>query len=194
MIERTLILLKPDAVARGLVGEIIGRFEKVGLKIVAAKMMRADEELINQHYPTSRKEFIVTMGEKTLENNAKLGVNTKEVLGTEDPHEIGLMIQRYNVEFLQSGPVWALVLSGPSAIAVVRKLRGATLPADAAPGTINGDFSFDSSYFANSKQRSIFNLVHASGNAEEAALEIGLWFSPEEIHDHQTVHQRLMAG
>ena len=194
MIEQTLVLLKPDAVARGLVGEIIGRFEKVGLKIVAAKMLAADEELINRHYPTSRQEFVVAMGEKTLENNAKLGVDTEAVLGTADPHEIGLMIQKYNVEFLSSGPVWALVLSGPSAVAVVRKLRGATLPSDAAPGTINGDFSFDSSHFANSKRRSIYNLVHASGNAEEAALEIGLWFKAEEIHDYQTVHQRLMAG
>ena len=114
--------------------------------------------------------------------------------GTTDPHEIGLTIQKYNVDCLQRGPIWAVILSGPSAIAIVRKLRGATLPAEALPGTINGDYSFDSSVFANSKQRSIYNLVHASGNAEEATLEIGIWFSPEEIHDYQTVHQEFMAN
>ena len=179
---------------RGLVGEIIGRFEKVGLKIVAAKMVIASEELINKHYPITREEFIVAMGEKTLANNQKLGVDTQATLGTSDPREIGLMIQKYNVDYLLQGPVWALVLSGPSAISIVRKLRGATLPADARPGTINGDFSFDSSHFANSKQRSIYNLVHASGNAEEAALEVGLWFEPGEIHDYRTIHQQFMTS
>ena len=193
MIERTLILLKPDTVSRGLVGEIISRFEKVGLKIIAAKMLRADEELINRHYPPSRREFIVGMGEKALASNAKLGIDSQELLGTTDPYEIGLKIQKYGVGYLQKGPIWVLVLSGPSAIAVVRKLRGATSPAEALPGTINGDYSFDSAAFANSQQRSIYNLVHASGNAEEAALEISIWFTPEEIHDYQTVHQRLMA-
>ncbi len=194
MIEQTLVLLKPDAVTRSLVGEIIGRFERVGLKITAAKMMVATEELVNKHYPVAREELIVAMGEKTLANNQKLGVDTQAALGTTDPHEIGLMIQKYNVRYLCQGPIWALVLSGPSAISVVRKLRGATLPVDALPGTINGDYSFDSSHYANSKQRSIFNLVHASGNAEEAALEVSLWFKPEEIHNYQTVHQQFMTG
>ncbi len=194
MIEQTLVLLKPDAVTRGLVGEIVGRFEKVGLKIVAAKMIMASEELINKHYPITREEFIIAMGEKTLANNQKLGVDTQATLGTSDPREIGLMIQKYNVDYLLKGPVWALILSGPSAISIVRKLRGATLPADAQPGTINGDFSFDSSHFANSKQRSIYNLVHASGNAEEAALEVGLWFESGEIHDYRTIHQQFMTS
>ena len=193
MIEQTLILLKPDTVKRGLVGAIISRFEKVGLKIIAAKMLQADADLIDRHYPPSREEFITGMGEKALANNTKLGVDTQALFGTTDPHEIGLKIQKYGIDYLQQGPIWALILSGPSAITVVRKLRGATSPSEALPGTINGDYSFDSAAFANSQQRSLYNLVHASGNAEEAALEIGIWFTPEEIHDYQTVHQKLMA-
>lgn len=194
MIERTLVLLKPDTVARGLIGEIIGRFEKVGLKILGAKMICASADLINQHYPPARKEFIISMGEKTLNNNRQMGVDSQQVLGTTDPHEIGLMIQKYNVDYLQKGPIWALVIAGPAAISIVRKLRGATLPSEASPGTINGDYSFDSSFFANSKQRSILNLVHASGNKEEADLEIGIWFKPDEIYDHQTIHQQFMTS
>ena len=194
MIEQTLVLLKPDAVARGLVGEIINRFERVGLKIIAAKMLQASEELINRHYPTARREWLVEMGEKALANNVKMGIDSRQAFGSTEPYEVGLKIQSFSIGYLQQGPVWALILSGPSAISVVRKLRGATLPSEAAPGTINGDFSFDSAAFANPQQRSIYNLVHASGNAEEAALEISIWFAPEEIHDYQTVHQRLMVG
>ena len=194
MIERTLILLKPDTLARGLVGEIIGRFERVGLKIIAAKMLKANADLINKHYPTSREEFIKSMGEKTLANNKEMGIDTKSVSGTDDPYELGLIIQKYNVDYLQSSPIWALILSGPQAISVVRKLRGATLPIDADPGTINGDHSFDSSSLANPAQRSIRNLVHASGNKEEAELEIGIWFKQDEIYDYDSIHQKFMLS
>lgn len=194
MTERTLVLLKPDTVSRGLVGEIIQRFEKVGLKIVAAKMLQANDDLLNRHYPKQRRQLIEDMGSKTLANNRALGIDTKAVLGTDDAYEIGLKIQAWNVSCLQEGPIWALVLEGPQAIAIVRKLRGATLPADAAPGTINGDYSFDSSHIANPQQRSIRNLVHASGNAEEAELEIGIWFEPGEIFESNSVHQEFMLS
>ena len=194
MIERTLILLKPDAVARGLVGEIISRFERVGLKIVAAKMLKASADMINEHYPVSREELIREMGQKTLDNNKKNGVDTKAISGTDDPHELGLKIQQWNVDYLQTGPIWALIIAGPQAISIVRKIRGATLPAEAPPGTINGDHSFDSSLLANPSQRSIRNLVHASGNLEEAELEIKIWFSEAEIYDYDTIHQTFMLS
>ncbi|MEM6998017.1 MAG: nucleoside-diphosphate kinase, partial [Patescibacteria group bacterium] len=90
--EKTLIVMKPDAVVRGVVGEIVTRFEKVGLKIVAAKMLVPDDDLISQHYPVDRKEFITGLGQKTLDNNKELGVDTKAVFGTDDPHELGLHI------------------------------------------------------------------------------------------------------
>ena len=194
MIERTLVLLKPDSLVRGLAGEIIGRFERVGLKIVAAKMLKANAEMINRHYPVSRRELIETMGQKTLENNRKLGIDTKVVSGTDDPYELGLKIQSWNVEYLQDGPIWALIIAGPQAIGIVRKIRGATLPSDAQPGTINGDHSFDSPAVANPSQRSIRNLVHASGNKEEAELEIGIWFDESEIYDYEAIHQQFMLS
>ena len=190
--ERTLVLMKPDAVVRGIVGEIITRFEKVGLKIVAAKMIVADEELINQHYPSSRKDFITGIGQKTLDNSKELGIDTKKIFGTENPHKLGLEIHQWNTEYMQSGPLFAMVLEGPHAIATVRKIRGFTLPSKAQPGTITGDYSFDSSVLANRNKRPIRNLVHASGNEEEAKFEVGLWFSPDELHDYETLHQRFM--
>ncbi|MCA9348594.1 nucleoside-diphosphate kinase [Candidatus Saccharibacteria bacterium] len=192
MVERTLILIKPDAVARGIIGEIITRFEKVGLKIIAAKMLVADEDTLSKHYPVERKEFIAGLGQKTLDNNLELGVDTKEVFGTTDAYKLGLEIQRWNAAYMQSGPLFAMVLEGPHAIETVRKIRGFTLPSKAQPGTITGDYSFDSSSLANASKRPIRNLVHASGNSEEAEFEVGLWFTPAELHDYQTIHQKFM--
>ena len=105
--ERTLIILKPDAVQRGLVGEIISRFEKTGLKIIGAKMVTPDKDLANKHYPVERTAFIEGMGRKSLDNYKEQGVDPKELLGTDDPHEIGLKIQKWMVDFITSGPVLA---------------------------------------------------------------------------------------
>ena len=193
MIERTLVLIKPDAVARGIIGEILTRFEKPGLKIVGLKMLTPDKELIDRHYPVGRRQFIENLGQATLDNNRELGIETSKVLGTDDPYEIGLQVQEWLNEFMRSGPVLALVLEGPQAIELVRKIRGFTLPSKAQPGTITGDYSFDSSSLANSGQRAIRNLVHASGNAEEAEFEINLWFKPAELNDYQTIHQQFMT-
>lgn len=194
MIQRTLVLIKPDGVARGIIGEILTRFEKPGLKIVGLKMTVASQELIDRHYPVGRREFIDGLGRMTLENNRELGIDTKKALGTEDAYEIGLQVQQWLNEFMRSGPVIAMVLEGPQAISLVRKIRGLTLPSQAQPGTITGDYSFDSSGLANAGQRAIRNLVHASGNEEEAEFEIGLWFKPDELYDHQTIHQQFMTG
>jgi len=179
--ERTLIILKPDAVQRGLVGEIISRFEKTGLKIIGAKMVTPDKDLANKHYPVERTAFIEGMGRKSLDNYKEQGVDPKELLGTDDPHEIGLKIQKWMVDFITSGPVLAVVLSGPHAVEIVRKMVGHTLPLKANPGTIRGDYSYDSPALANKEQRPVNNLIHASGDAEEAAFEIKLWFSEKEL-------------
>lgn len=191
-IERTLVVLKPDAVQRGIIGEIISRFEKVGLKIVAAKMLVAPDELLGKHYPSDRREFIEGMGRKSLDNYKDLGIDPAEAFGTDDPYEIGRQIHKWMIDYLQSGPVFSMVLESPHAIELVRKIRGHTLPTKAAPGTITGDFSFDSSSLANEAQRPIKNLVHASGNAEEAEFEVGLWFNKEELIDYKTIHQEHM--
>lgn len=188
MQERTLIILKPDAVQRGLIGDIIGRFEKMGLKIVGAKFFIPTTELLNKHYPVDREDFITGMGQKTLDNYRELALDPKQYFGTDDANKIGLVVQKWLVDFMISAPVMAVVLEGPHAIELVRKVRGHTLPLKAEPGTITGDYSFDSSSLANSEQRPIRNLVHASGNKKEAEFEIGLWFKPDELFDYSTAH------
>src|SRR3989344_1672862 len=136
MEERSLVVVKPDGVSRGLVGEIISRFERVGLKIVAAKFTKADQKLAEKHYPGDREAWLRGMGEKTLENYKKFGQDPVKLLGTNDTHEIGKMIQRWLTDYITSGPVLALVLEGPHAVELVRKICGNTLPFLAAPGTI----------------------------------------------------------
>ena len=192
--ERTFIILKPDAVQRGIVGDVLARFERVGLKIAGLKMLIPDKSLANRHYPKERHEFIVGMGNKTLENYAEQGKDPVIEFGHADPHKIGLVLQQWLVEFLTSGPVIAVVLEGPHAIELTRKIVGHTLPIKAQPGTIRGDYSFDSSALANSAKRPIRNLIHASGNKEEAELEISLWFKPEEIFAYKTIHQHHMTA
>ncbi|MBI4004748.1 nucleoside-diphosphate kinase [Candidatus Roizmanbacteria bacterium] len=190
--EQTLVVLKPDTIARGLVGEIIVRFEKVGLKIVASKMMQVTKELAEKHYPIEREEFIRGMGMKSLENYRDLGIDVLKEMGTEDPIEIGKMIRSWLVDYITPGPVLALVLEGPHAVELVRKLAGHTLPFLAAPGTIRGDLAFDSSFLANTRKRAIKNLVHASGSQEEAKFEIELWFKPHEIISYERVEEKVM--
>ena len=192
--ERTFIILKADAVQRGLVGEIIARFEKVGLKVVGMKMLVADKELGDKHYPAERTEFVVGLGNRTLESYAEQGIDALKEFGHTDAHKIGEQVRQWLVEYLSSGPVVAVVLEGPHAIELVRKFVGHTLPLKAQPGTIRGDYSFDSSAYANQNRRPIRNLIHASGNKEEAAFEINLWFRPEELFDYQSVHQHHMTA
>ena len=144
-------------------------------------MFIPDKDLLNKHYPVSRKEFITGLGNKTLDNYKEQGINPFDDFGHDDPYKIGLIVQKWLVNFVASAPVFAMVLEGPHAIEIVRKIRGHTLPLKAPPGTITGDYSFDSSAAANSGLRPIRNLVHASGNADEAAYEIGLWFSEKEF-------------
>lgn len=194
LMERTVVLIKPDGVKRGLVGEIVSRFEKTGLKIVAMKMVWVDEEMVRKHYPTSRKEWVAKIGEKTLKAYEDYGTDPKEHLGTMEPYEIGLLICKWLVDYLASGPVVAMILSGPHAITAVRKIAGYTYPDAAVPGTIRGDYSVDPPDLANERKRSGHNLVHASGNAEEAKFEEELWFRKNEIHDYRRVDEEIMFG
>ncbi len=182
--EQTLVILKPDAVRRGLIGEIVSRFEKVGLKIIAVKLITAHRELMEKHYPDEREELWIGIGNKTLENYKSLDMDPNESLGTSDPKKIGKMVRVWLMDYLMKGPVLAMVLEGTHAVELARKMAGHTLPLLAAPGTIRGDYSYDSSYLANSNKRAIENLLHASGTKEEADYEIPLWFTPEEIHSY----------
>ena len=192
--ERTLIVLKPDAVQRGIVGDVITRFEKVGLKIVGAKMFRPSQDVLDQHYPKSREEFVKGLGQRTLDGYKEMGIDSKQQFGHDDALKIGEEIRQWLVGSMQAGPVLAVVLEGPHAIDVVRKMVGHTLPQKANPGTIRGDYSFDSAYLGNINKRPIRNLIHASGTKEEAEFEVGLWFSESEIFDYDSVHQKHMSS
>ena len=188
MIERSLVLLKPDSIVRGVTGEILHRFERTGLKIVGMKMVQPDKEFIKQHYLTT-DENLTAIGEKTLADCAEQGIDPKVSMGSDDPVVIGRQIWEWSVEFLNSGPVIALVFEGPSAVSNIRALVGHTLPSKAAPGTIRGDFALDTAVGANKRRRSIYNLVHASGNVEEAEREVNLWFKPEELFSYKRLHE-----
>lgn len=194
LMERTVVLIKPDGVARGLVGGITSRFERVGLKIVAMKMVWVNAEHVAKHYPESRTELLRNIGQKTLETYEKYGRDTQEELGTMDPLEIGRMVNKWNMEFLSSGPVVAMILEGIHAIDNVRMLVGNTLPTLAVPGTIRGDYSIDSPALANARKRPVRNLVHASGNAEEAKYEEELWFHNDEIYAYKRADEEVMFG
>ncbi|MGC9467902.1 MAG: nucleoside-diphosphate kinase [Anaerolineae bacterium] len=189
--EKTLVLLKPDAVARGLSGEIIRRFELAGLKIVALKMVHPTEEMAAGHY-SGPDEWIRGMGQKTLDSFKEFDMDVEAVLGTTDPFEIGSMVRNWLITYVASGPVVAMVLEGVHAITAVRKMIGFTIPARAEPGTIRSDYAIDSNTLSSLEKRSTKNLVHASGNPEEAAQEIAYWFDPEEILDYERASERAM--
>lgn len=185
--ERTYLMMKPDGVVRGLTGEVIKRIERVGLKIVALKMFWANEDQIDEHYPKD-DGWLMRIGQKTKTNYDRYGLDIKS-LGTEDDKEIGLMVRSWLLEYLTSAPMIKMIIEGPHAVDLIRKMAGNTIPAQAEMGTIRGDFSVDSAAFANRDKRAIFNVIHASETPEEAEHEIDFWFSPEEIHDYERVEE-----
>ncbi len=141
-----------------------------------AKMVQADETLATAHYPVT-DEWLTGVGGKSLGDYEKFGLDPIAILGTDDPMKIGHLIHQFNIKYLMSGKVLAMVFEGDSAIEIIRKIVGSTLPSLAAPGTVRGDLALDTAIVANSEKRSIYNLVHASGSVEEADREIELWFA-----------------
>lgn len=191
--ERTLILVKPDGIQRGLIGEILARLERAGLKVVALKMVRAERGVLERHYPAD-DEWVRTIGGKTREAFQAYGLDVRAQMGTDDPLEIGRQVRRWLVEFMQTTPVVAAVLEGVHAVSATRKIIGSTLPVFAEPGTIRGDFSVDAPTVANQGRRPVRNLIHASGSPEEAAREVALWFGGGEIHDYRRADEGVMFG
>ena len=163
-IERSLVVFKPDAISRAFIGEIMSRFERAGLKIVGAKMVAPNRDFFYHHYETIGK-MISRRGEKVF---------------------------NWTLEYVQKTPVLALVLEGPSAVQVVRKMAGTTEPFSAQPWTIRGDYSHVNFWYADGAQIAIMNLLHASGDSEEAAQEVAHWFKPEELFDYDRVDHVFM--
>lgn len=183
IIQKTLVIIKPDGVSRGLVGDIVQRFEKVGLKIIAMKLVKVDEEFAFKHYGQS-DDWFEKVGSRTREFYQKVGYDPGEDFNKISNADIGKMVQKWNTDYLTEGVVLVFVLKGLHAIEIVRKIIGPTYPNEAMPGTIRGDYSSESPLSGNVNQRSVKNVMHASSSAEDAEKEIQLWFKESEIFDN----------
>jgi len=177
--EKTFVAVKPDGIQRSLIGEMISRLEKVGLKLVAMKMLVADEDHIEKFY-TLNPEWRRVTGEKTIAGYKSKGLKPP----IEDPFEVTAIILENLKKYMASGPVIIMVWEGAHAVAIVRKLVGATEPLVSDVGSIRGDFVLDS--------YSMSNLIHASGSTEEAEKEIKHWFKPEEIINYRLVSEEIL--
>jgi len=185
--ERTLVVVKPDGIQRTLFGEIMKRYERIGLKLVALKMFVPTESMIEKHYlldPNWKKN----VGEKAIESYEKKG----EIPPSNNPVEVGNLVVGRLKKYMTSGPVIAMVWEGAHAVELVRKITGGTEPRSAGIGTIRGDFVLDSYQMADTDDRAIRNLIHASGSIFEAQNEISLWFKPEEVINYSVPHEATL--
>ena len=189
--EQTLVLIKPDGVKRGLIGEILHRFERMGLKIVAMKMVSPKEDLLLRHYQSDKEATLKRWGDKTLSTYKKYGKDAQKDFGTEDPLKLGKLVNKWLFDYVQSGPIVAMILEGRHAVENVVNLAGPTMPVSAPAGTIRGDYSTDSAAYANDERRGVMNLVHISATVEEANFEKMLWFTPEEIQDYKRAEEMV---
>ena len=182
--EKTFVMIKPDGVRKGLVGEAIKRFEQRDLKIVALDMFQPTREQMDNHYPKD-EAWVTRLGEKTLATYDKYGFDAVKELGTADAKEIGPQVREWLIEFMVSAPVVRMVVQGIHAVDMVRKIAGSTMPYQADMGTIRGDYSADSPALANKEKRAVENIIHASETPEEAAHEIEYWFGDEPIYAYK---------
>jgi len=185
--ERTLIIIKPDGVQRSLVGEIIKRYERLGLKLIAVKMVVATKEHIEKFYTLDPNWRVIT-GEKTIKNYRDKGLTPP----SEDPREITAKILENLKRYMTSGPVIAMVWQGAHAVKIVRKITGGTEPLSSDVGTIRGDLVMDSYQMCDADGRAVRNLIHASGTLEEADNEINHWFEKGEIINYRLVAEQIL--
>ncbi len=186
--ERTFVMVKPDGVRRGLTGEILGRIEQRGLKVVALSMASPARAKFDGHYPKDER-WITRLGEKTLATYQKYGFDPMQELGTDKAEKIGPMVRGWLLDFMTSGPIVKMIIEGVHAVDMVRKIAGNTMPSAAEMGTIRGDYSVDSAASANRDKRAVYNLVHASETPDEAKHEIGYWFTKDEIHEYTRMNE-----
>jgi nucleoside-diphosphate kinase len=182
--EKTYVMVKPDGVQKGLIGEIIKRFEQRDLKIVALEMFMPTSEMIDSHYPKD-EAWITRLGNKTLTTYEKYGMDAMADYGTTDPAVIGPNIRKWIIDYMTSAPLVKMVVQGVHAVDTVRKISGVTMPYLADMGTIRGDYSIDSPALANKEKRPVMNIVHASETPEEALHEIKYWFGDKELMNYK---------
>jgi nucleoside-diphosphate kinase len=185
--EKTLVIVKPDGIQRSLIGEIIKRYERTGLKLVTLKMVVPTEEVIEKHY-TLDPEWRRITGEKRIKAAQEKG----EKLLSEDPLEITAVVLENLKKYMTSGPVIAMVWQGIHAVEIVRKITGGTEPKSSDVGTIRGDFVLDSYAIADKDNRAVRNLIHASGSVSEAEKEIEHWFGKDELVKYSLVQEKIL--
>lgn len=185
--ERTLVIIKPDGIQRSLVGEVIGRYERIGLKLVGLKLAVPSAEMVEQHYLLD-PEWKKNVGEKSIEGYRKKGLTPP----SEDPLEIGGMVVERLKKYLTSGPVVVMCWQGAHAVELIRKVTGGTEPRSSDVGTIRGDFVLDSYQMADTDDRAIRNLIHASGSVGEAENEIKHWFNEDELVNYRLVQEQIL--
>ncbi len=185
--EQTLVIVKPDGIQRALIGEIMKRYERLGLKLVALKMLVPTEAMIEQHYLLD-PDWKKNVGEKAIASYEKKG----ETPPSKDPIAVADLVVARLKKYMTSGPVIAMVWEGAHAVELVRKITGGTEPRSAGVGTIRGDFVLDSYQMADGDERAIRNLIHASGSVPEARKEIPHWFSPAEITSYRAPHEATL--
>jgi nucleoside-diphosphate kinase len=185
--ERTLVIIKPDGVQRSLIGEVIKRYEQVGLKLVGLKMTVPTADQVEAHYMVN-PDFKTNVGTKTIESYKKKG----ETPPTENPETQGEFVLKGLKKYMASGPVVVMCWEGIHAIEVVRKITGGTEPRTSDVGTIRGDYVLDSYQLADADDRSVRNLIHASGDTKEAEKEIALWFADSDLLDYRLVQEQIL--
>ena len=185
--EKTLVLIKPDGVQRSLIGEIVARYERSGLKLAAMKMMIPTEDLVERHYLVD-PEWRVKTGQKTIESYRKKGKNPP----SEDPLKVTEIILNNLKKYMVKGPVIAMVWQGMHAVGVVRKITGGTEPLTSDVGTIRGDFTIDSYEVADIDTRAVRNLIHSSGSTDDAEKEIALWFNKDDIIKYKLTNEAIL--
>ena len=185
--ERTLVLIKPDGVQRGLVGEVLQRYERSGLKLLGLKFVVPTTELVEKHYlcdPAWKEKT----GLKAIEAYKAKGIKPS----TEDALRAGEAVLARLKKYLTSGPVAVMVWQGMHAVGIVRKITGGTEPLTSDVGTIRGDFTIDSYQVADVDERAVRNIIHASGSAEEAEKEIALWFQKTELINYRLINEAIL--
>jgi len=186
--ERTLVILKPDTIQRGLIGEVVNRLERTGLKLVGLKMMTADEKRLTDHYGKDDKWYL-EKGTKRVRLMQEAG---KQIDAARDPIEYGKDIIRGVLRYMQSSPTVFMVFEGNQAVAVVKKIVGSTDPTASDVGTIRGDYQIDSYTLSDAEQRGIRNLIHCSDQVAEAQREIPIWFSSDEIQSYRHINEAIL--
>ena len=186
--ENTLVIIKPDGVQRSLIGEIIKRYERVGLKLVGVKMVIPTPERATEHYMVGGEEWLEEVGRKASAAYEKKG----EKSPFKTYRDNGVAILEANAKYMSSGPVIAMIWSGSNAIGLIRKITGGTEPLSSDIGTIRGDYTLDSYKLADTDRRSIRNLIHASGSVEEAEKEMKIWFQEDEILNYRLVAEQIL--